>query len=502
MSVGKMKEFVVNTGNWSGYVERMEMYFLVNKVTSELKLPTLISVMGEEAYELLSTLASPVKPKSLTYERAVELLAAHLQPTPSVLTERYKFRQRRQRDESIAEYVSELKKLSKYCDFGSALDENLRDQLVCGLKSEIIRQRLFSEEKLEYKRAVTLALSLEAAERDANAVEGSSSTALAAPAEGVHRFNVGECSRCGDKRHQSTNCLFKDYVCSWCNEIGHLRRVCPKKDFKGPGYNQKRRSDGAEAAGYYEARSGRGRGYSRRAGGGGSGGGRGRQARGQRGAGRGSQERAPLHLLDEEDEAYWNDNSNFLENDGNRDDGDDEPMYQMSLANYKPVCIKIKVQNCFLKMEVDTGSALSCISRNVYDKCFSKINLNPCHINLRFYDGTVIQPLGFIETVVVYNGVSKVLDLYVIDRGTTNLLGRQWLAELNIPIRIAKDNLQTNHVAHSELDVNKIINEIVSRHESLFDGTLGRYRGGTAELCVREGAGPTFGRCRMRCGSA
>nr|pir hypothetical protein 1 - silkworm transposon mag [Bombyx mori] len=192
-----------------------------------------------KAYDLLSTLASPSKPSQLTYANAVAMLAAHLQPKPSILAERYKFRQRRQLNESIADYLTELKKLSKNCEFGSSLDENLRDQMVCGLKSEIIRQRLFAEEKLEYKRAVTLALSLEAAERDAIAVERT-------PIEEVNKINFNECSRCGDRRHQAKDCIYKDYVCSSCHETGHLRRMCPKNGLK----NQ------AEAAGG-SARTGR-----------------------------------------------------------------------------------------------------------------------------------------------------------------------------------------------------------------------------------------------------
>lgn len=223
MSIGKVREFVIKSGNWSLYVERLEMYFKVNKVEDDLKLPTLISFMGEEAYELLSTLASPLKPSDLSYSRAVEILAAHLQPKPSILAERYKFRLRRQlTHESIADYVTELKKLAKYCEFKSTLDDNLRDQLVCGLKSEMIRQKLFAEENLPYNKAVSLALSLEAAERDASAVEPGNGEAAE-----VHKLNLDSCPRCSGK-HKSSDCPFKDYVCSGCGETGHLRRVCQR----------------------------------------------------------------------------------------------------------------------------------------------------------------------------------------------------------------------------------------------------------------------------------
>ncbi|XP_049886982.1 uncharacterized protein LOC126381553 [Pectinophora gossypiella] len=172
-SVGKLGEFEVKCGNWSSYIDRLEMYFVVNSVKDDLKLPTLIATMGEEAYELLVNLASPKKPKDLTFTEADDLMRKHLQPSPSALAERYRFRQRRQNvEENIAGYVAELKRLARNCKFGSSLSENLRDQFVCGMRSEVIRQRLFAEDDdLSFSNAVTVASSLEAAERDAAAVE-------------------------------------------------------------------------------------------------------------------------------------------------------------------------------------------------------------------------------------------------------------------------------------------------------------------------------------------
>lgn len=48
MSVGRVNEFDVVNGVWSSYADRLDMYFLVNKIEDSLKLPTLISVMGNE----------------------------------------------------------------------------------------------------------------------------------------------------------------------------------------------------------------------------------------------------------------------------------------------------------------------------------------------------------------------------------------------------------------------------------------------------------------------
>ncbi|XP_049886719.1 uncharacterized protein LOC126381267 isoform X1 [Pectinophora gossypiella] len=280
MTIGKVGAFELKTGLWSSYIDRLEMYFTANGVEESLKLPTLIAVMGDEAYELLVNLASPEKPSTLAYEEAVNLLRGHLEPAPSSLAERYRFRQRRQAtEENIATYVAELKKMSRFCKFGKNLSDNLRDQFICGLCSDIIRQRLFAEDDtISYTEAVKLATSLEAAERDAAAVEASSSNTFSntSAGSGVNAIKLARtgrpasrggrgggggwrgaragsmtardvnttdsgsygsmrsgsmrnyyCSACGAYSHNNETCRFRNYQCSKCQQAGHLRRVCP-----------------------------------------------------------------------------------------------------------------------------------------------------------------------------------------------------------------------------------------------------------------------------------
>ena len=58
--------------------------------------------------------------------------------------------------ESIAEYVAELRRLSTHCQFEGYLEDELCDQLVCGLRNDNMRKKLFAEEKLTYKKAFEL----------------------------------------------------------------------------------------------------------------------------------------------------------------------------------------------------------------------------------------------------------------------------------------------------------------------------------------------------------
>ena len=83
-----------------------------------------------------------------------------------MIAERFKFHQRSQRaEETVTQYLSELRKLAKTCDFKQFLDEALRDRFVCGLREQSIQKRLLSsEDGLDVRKALTVAQGMEAAE--------------------------------------------------------------------------------------------------------------------------------------------------------------------------------------------------------------------------------------------------------------------------------------------------------------------------------------------------
>ncbi|KAK9685894.1 hypothetical protein QE152_g37604 [Popillia japonica] len=66
-----------------------------------------------------------------------------------------------------------LRNLAKSCEFKETLDDNLRDQFVSGLHNEVIKQRLFSEKKLNCVSAYNLARDMEAAKKNVTDIDGS-----------------------------------------------------------------------------------------------------------------------------------------------------------------------------------------------------------------------------------------------------------------------------------------------------------------------------------------
>ena len=122
--------------------------------------------MEAKCYNLLRNLIVPGKPSDKKFSELVEILGKHLKPQPVVIAERFKFYKWIQRkDESVADLMAALRKLSEHCQFGDFLDQALRDMLVCGLKNTAAQKRPLAEAKLEWNKALEIALSIGMAEK-------------------------------------------------------------------------------------------------------------------------------------------------------------------------------------------------------------------------------------------------------------------------------------------------------------------------------------------------
>jgi hypothetical protein len=65
------KPFTSEDEDFENYMERFGAYMQVYEVKPEVKLPLFIVSIGKKAYEVLSSLALPSKPRELTYDACV-----------------------------------------------------------------------------------------------------------------------------------------------------------------------------------------------------------------------------------------------------------------------------------------------------------------------------------------------------------------------------------------------------------------------------------------------
>ena len=63
--------------------------------------------------------------------------------------------------------MAALREIAQYCNYGSTLDEMLRDRLVSGVQHAVVQKELLAEKDRTFKSALEIALALEIAHKNA-----------------------------------------------------------------------------------------------------------------------------------------------------------------------------------------------------------------------------------------------------------------------------------------------------------------------------------------------
>lgn len=437
--VGQIGAFDSTVEDWATYIERVEQYIVANKIENDRKTAVLLSVMGPKTYNLLRNLMSPNKPASKPYKEIVKVLQEHLNPKPLVIAERFRFHNRNQKkNESVTDYMAELRRLSEHCEFKEGLSDALRDRLVCGLVHEGTQKRLLTEKDLTLARALEIAVSVETAAKDAVELQkkGSSSECTVNKMTAKRSDNRPACYRCGKKSHSPDECWFKDKDCNQCNRRGHIQKVCKTK--------QKERKPNVK---------------------------------------------------------WRNKKVNEMNEDNSNESNSDE--YEQELACLELHSVKENKQNVIwvtpeiegqkLKMELDTGSALSIISYKDYKNKFAKMKLKHTPVTLKTYTGEKVSPLGKLKVKVKYEKTKRVLDLYVVQNDNVPLFGREWLRSIQLnwkSIKVMEMSSESTEPTPGRL------RNLLDRYSPVFQDGIGTLAQIKAKVALTENAQPKFHKAR------
>ena len=440
-TIGKIESFDDTNENWETYVERVEQFFLANNIDDDHKVPTLLSLIGGKTYALLRDLLAPEKPATKSFQQIVTTLQEHLSPKPLEIAERFRFYKRNQHEgESILSYVAELRKLATHCNFGGNLNEALRDRLVCGLRNMQIQKRLLSEAKLMYSKAVEIAVAMETAIRDAselqselNPVPHVDKLTESNKATAAKPVTTRYCYRCGGNTHMTHNCFYKDQICHHCGKQGHIQRVCRSK---------------------------------------------------QQGKPKQAAKTPEVHAVD-------------VDVDVNVDAYDDVlatlEVHNVSKQNNDIIWVDLNVDGKPLKMELDTGSAVSIISFDLYQQ---KFNDNPLHetgLFLKTYTGENITPVGVLKVNVDYHNQRELLDLYVVKSKGPVLMGRDWLRK----IRLDWCSIKSLQAPTATLSPKERLDTMLDKYSDVFEDKLGTFTSAKAKLTLKEDSQPRFLKARQ-----
>ncbi|UYV76561.1 K02A2.6-like, partial [Cordylochernes scorpioides] len=151
------------------FVQRFEAAFEANGLEEGKRMPIFVSLLDSEMLKLGNDLFFPSTMKEQPYERLIQRIKLHLAPRKRVIPQRCRFLKRIQlENESVSEYLRELRHLAMDCTFGEMLEVMLRDRFVAGIKSESLQKKLLQEDDdVTLDRVFSIAVSFELAEQNA-----------------------------------------------------------------------------------------------------------------------------------------------------------------------------------------------------------------------------------------------------------------------------------------------------------------------------------------------
>ncbi|XP_045502933.1 uncharacterized protein LOC123699928 [Colias croceus] len=241
----------------------------VHKEDSAVQASLLVNLIGPEGFDLFETFHFEQEKDKDNVSLLIKKFDEYFGAKPNLTLARYNFFMRNQEvGESINQYVTALRLLSKTCEFKSLEEELIRDRIVCGINNAMVRDRLLRTEDLSLEKSIKICqvdelshdsgrlLDTRGSDGNVSHVDivgvGNKGDGLAWRGRGRGRGGraccgvtraprdrpdeqrastsaTGFCPRCGGQCSHSTKCPAISVQCFVCENYGHFARVCKVK---------------------------------------------------------------------------------------------------------------------------------------------------------------------------------------------------------------------------------------------------------------------------------
>lgn len=381
---------------FSQYLDQLEWIYLHQKVADGDKKTTFLASCGTAVYSELRLLYPGRNLKDIEYKDLTDSLRKRFDKSESDLVQRIKFYARVQKPgEKAVDFILAVKQLAEYCKFDTFKETAIRDKLLCGISSKQLQERLLDEEDLTLARAERIITNREEAMERASLMNEPETGRVSA----IERFGGSKRvdfrrdgspppSRSRGRNHDLRNRLndsrsssrsrsesrkrgYQPYYCTYCRRKGHTRKYC---------YDLKHHKPSVKSV---------------------------------------VVETKKPDLSDRFKRATLSDSEEEM----------DVLMVSASRRSSTPCLIDAIVGGKNLQMEIDSGSAVSVLCRQTYEKKFKNYPISTCRMKLAVVDGAHLMVVGQFDVSVKLNGQRRTVQLVVLESKKifTPLFGRDWL---------------------------------------------------------------------------
>ena len=156
---------------------------------------------------------------------------------------------------------------------------------------------------------------------------------------------------------------------------------------------------------------------------------------------------------------------------------------------------KVCINGSWIRMEVDTGAAVSIVSECTY-RGLRSVTLKKSRVFLRTYSAEPLVVLGEADVEVQYKGQPLKLRLIVVKGDGPSLMGREWIRRMEIDWKtLCRDSRLAIHQVPSQV-LGSPVESLIQRYSDLFRNDLGKMRHFKATLKLLPDVQPKFHRPR------
>lgn len=232
---------------WLRWVKLLNFNFTAMHINDPvMKRAHFFSICGETLYNLACNTLHPDQVDEVPYDTIITKLTAHFKPQVNEVAAYHRFHHCNQKmDQTVSEFVAELRRLASDCGFGAGLDNMIRNQLVCGIRDGNVRARLLQRADLTLQEAIETATRAESALSHVKEMSGGNAVHWISQdnkkqtqsrevkdnsqsaSKGIQSNYTFQCYRCaGDHKVSSCQMDPESLFCTSCEKKGHVSKIC------------------------------------------------------------------------------------------------------------------------------------------------------------------------------------------------------------------------------------------------------------------------------------